>query len=276
MRNLPKIFLSWCVALLICRTQAQVRSARIGLAIPTPPPTTPTSRTFLSANRKFKLILEEATLAPVSDPRNVALNAAIVEEAGNNVLTLWAKTFDANPVRYYSEDDAIVSDEGDFFALMKMSGGDVSLFTKNSQKRLNTTARFSGLNAGLFLTSQERLVAADVLNGQKIIRIWLRNENLWEAFRVSDGAKISITPPIAAQWQIENFIASRLVRCRNFSRLSAYIEWAAFRGRSRGSLAWAVERTLRPYATFITNSSRNNEGRKTGIGSRNSLSATTG
>jgi len=200
MRNLPKIFLSWCVALFVCATQAQVRPVRIRPAIPTPPPTAPTSRTFLSANRKFKLILEEATLAPVSGPRNVALNASIVEEAGNNLITVWATSFDGNPVRNYSDDDVIVSDEGDFFVLMKMSGGDVSLFTKNFQKSLNTTARFSGLNAGLFLTPPERLVAADVLNGQKIIRIWLRNENLWEAFRVSDGAKISITPPIAAQW----------------------------------------------------------------------------
>ncbi|HEY6228511.1 MAG TPA: hypothetical protein VI282_15435, partial [Verrucomicrobiae bacterium] len=185
--------------MLICAAQAQVRPVRVGPAIPTPSATAPTSRTFVSPNRKFKLVLEEATLAPISASRKMPLNAAIIEETGNNVVTLWAASFEGEPVQFYSEGEVIVSDDGDFFVLMKMNGGDVSLFTANSQRRLPSSTRFTGSN-GLFLTPPERLVAADVLDGQKIIRIWLRNENDWEAFRVSDGAKIPITPSIAAKW----------------------------------------------------------------------------
>jgi hypothetical protein len=184
----------------ITATQAQVRSWRIHPTIPAPPPAAPTSRTFLSANRKFKLILEEATLAPISGPRNMPLNASIVEEAGNNVVTLWAASFNGGPVQFYSEGELIVSDEGDFFVAAKRNGGEVLLCTKDSQRRLDTSTKFTELNAGLFLTSPERLVDVDALDGQKVIRIWSRDENAWEAFRISDGTKISITPAIAAKW----------------------------------------------------------------------------
>jgi hypothetical protein len=59
---------------------------------------------------------------------------------------------------------------------------------------------FTGINAGLFLTPPKRLDASDVLDGQKISRIWLPNENNWEVFRISDAAKILVEREIAAQW----------------------------------------------------------------------------
>src|SRR3954466_16301898 len=185
--------------MLIGAAGAQLRSVRVGSTMAAPP-TAPGSRTFLSPNRKFKLVLEEATLPPISGPRTMTLNATIVEEVGNNIVTRWAASFDWEPVQFCSDGDLIVSDDGDFFVIMKRNGGDVLLCAKDFRRRLATSTMFTGINTGLFLTPPERLVASDVLDGQKGIRIWLRNEDNWVAFGLSDDAKNLVEPEIAALW----------------------------------------------------------------------------
>lgn len=176
---------------------AQVNSVTV--APPLGALTPPASATFLSPNRKYKLVLEEATLAPTSGPRTVQLNASVVEEVGQNRVVHWAASFDGPPLQSsFSAPDAILSNDASFFVLIGSNGGHVWLCTKDFQRRLDIGGQST--SSGLFLTLPENLVFVDTLKGEKVVRVWLRDKNSWEAFRISTGEKVWITPQIAADW----------------------------------------------------------------------------
>ena len=188
------------LALVFALVTAALLEAQAFAAAPTAGPRAPGSRTFLSPNRKYKLVLEEATLAPISGPRVVQLNASVAEEIGNERVTMWTTSFEGQPLQYFSNADAIVSDAGDFFLLITGSGRDVSLYTKSFQRRLDS---MTGGNSSLFLTQPEKLVRIDTIDGEKVISVWSRDANQWEAYRARNGAPKAISPEVVTKWAEE-------------------------------------------------------------------------
>jgi hypothetical protein len=156
-----------------------------------------TTRTFASPNGKVQLTLEETDSTPMKY-HDLAILASVWKQAGNSKEVLWTSTFKGSAVQFLAPWDVLVSDEGDFFVLTIRSGNEVMLYRKDRAISLQSIRWKS--DDSIFISLAENLTVVDTLNGRRIVRIWDRDGNAWNAFSTEDGRKISFEPGLVEKW----------------------------------------------------------------------------
>lgn len=188
---LRNLLLIAAFAVTAARAQFAISGMRQGTA------TRMTARTFASPNGKIQLTLEETDATPMKYS-DLAIVASVWKQKGDTKDVLWTTNFKGSSVHFLAPSDVIVSDEGDFFVLTIRSGNEVILYRKDGAISLKA-ARWSR-SRQTFLSLAEHLTAVDTLNGQRIVRIWDRDFNAWNAFSVADGRTVSFEPAVADKW----------------------------------------------------------------------------
>lgn len=185
-----------------------------------------TVRTFASPNGRFQLTLEEANPTRMKF-HDLDIVASVWKPAGNSKEVLWTTRYTGSSVQFLAAWDVHISDDGDFFLLTIRSGNEVMLYKKDVSFSLQ--AAQWGRERPVFLSFAEHLTVCDALNGQKIVRIWDRDRDAWNAFDVADGKRISAPPSLVGKWNdtMRREILDRLVAAererlrRKVTRLSA-------------------------------------------------------
>jgi hypothetical protein len=178
-------------------TPADIRRGNYTMAISTPG--APTSKSFLSANGNYQVVIDDAE-APNSSDIKITVTMATVGHP--NPTVLWRNDARGLPSGTLRPEDVLISDDGEFFLLAAMEERWL-LFRKDFPPATLGNQRFTRHfypYRSHFESLPNDLIAIDEIDKKAIVLVWHADWERWDAFDVNSNERIEISTNIVAKW----------------------------------------------------------------------------
>lgn len=177
-------------------------------------PMSASTKTFQSPNGKFTLTLDQS-LTPAS-PFSLATKSSGTVSANTAVATepTWSTSITTGPLQNLRPGDIYISDDGDFFITINdWNNSQLVLHRKGLDEWILKPERHF---KSYFQSLPGWIYRIDRINGERVAGLWIRDENNWIAYKISDKSTVSVSPEIKQKWTDETRreILDKLERAR--------------------------------------------------------------
>jgi hypothetical protein len=173
----------------------------------------PTTKTFQSPNRRYRLVVEETDLT-VRASGSVKLTGTMVKIQGGTTTTLWRANFKGNNIPFLRDSEVLVADDGSFFAVSPMER-DWYLFKQDHDQIVVPTYAQRAQN--VISSLDEGIMEMDRIENENILRFWSKDADQWVAYSVDREKSVKPTPELLVKWNetTRRHILERMARAKN-------------------------------------------------------------